>query len=166
MKNILKRKSVRKYTDLDIQPDIIKKILEAAMAAPSAGNQQPWHFIVMNQRELLDAVPEFHQYAKMIKQAPCAILVCGDLKLEKHKDFWVQDCSAATQNILLAVNSLGLGSVWLGIYPREQRVEGLKKLLKLPEEIIPFSLIPIGGTDEEMNESTRYNPERIHYNGW
>lgn len=166
MKDILARKSIRKYNSREISKEEIKKILEAAMAAPSAGNQQPWHFIVLTRRELLDAVPEFHQYAKMIKQAPCAILVCGDLKLEKYKDFWVQDCSAATQNILLEVTSLGLGAVWLGIYPREERIEGLKKLLNLPDEVIPFSLIPIGGTDEEMKETTRYNPERTHYNEW
>ena len=97
------------------------------MAAPSAGNQQPWHFIVIDDREILSEIPKFHPYSKMLNEASCAIVVCGDVTLQRFEGYWVQDCSAATQNMLLMATELGLGSVWLGAYPREERVEALKK---------------------------------------
>jgi len=136
------------------------------MAAPSAGNERPWHFIVMRDRKLMDGVIDVHPYAQMLKQAPVAVLVCGDPSLEKYKGFWVQDCSAATENILIMAVQLGLGAVWLGIYPIEERVEGLRRLLGLPEGVIPFALVSIGHPAEEKKNGDRYDPSRVHNDGW
>lgn len=163
---ILARRSIRRYTGEKVNGEAIQKVLEAGMAAPSAGNQQPWHFIVLDDRTVLDAVPEHHPHSSMIREAPVAILVCGDISAEKHQGYWVQDCAAATQNMLLAVTDLGLGAVWLGVYPREDRVRGLRGLLGLPEHIIPFSLIPIGRPAEEKPPAGRFDSGRIHYNRW
>lgn len=163
---ILARRSIRRYTGEKVNGEAIQKVLEAGMAAPSAGNQQPWHFIVLDDRKVLDAVPEHHPHSSMIREAPVAILVCGDISAEKHQGYWVQDCAAATQNMLLAVTDLGLGAVWLGVYPREDRVRGLRGLLGLPEHIIPFSLIPIGRPAEEKPPAGRFDSGRIHYNRW
>lgn len=166
MNAILARRSIRKYTEQPVSEEVIKEILEAAMSAPSAGNEQPWHFIVINDRKILAEIPKFHPYSQMLKDAPVAILVCGDEQLEKYKGFWVQDCSAATENILIAVQEKGLGAVWLGIYPEEDRVAGIRQLLNIPANIIPLSLIPIGYPGEEKPPANRYDPTRIHYNKW
>jgi nitroreductase len=166
MKAILTRRSVRKYNDQPVSEKIIRELLEAAMSAPSAGNQQPWEFIVINDRKILDEIPQVHPYAQMCRQAPAAILVCGDLEREAHKGFWVQDCSAATENLLIAVNDQGLGAVWVGVYPREDRVKGLRDLVQLPDHIIPFALVPIGYPAEKKPPSNRFDLERIHYNKW
>ncbi len=103
---------------------------------------------------------------KILREATVAVLICGDLSLEKHKGYWVQDCSAATENLLLAAHAKGLGAVWLGVYPREERVDGLRKLLGIPEHVIPFSLVPIGHPAEQKPPAERYNPSRIHFNRW
>jgi len=136
------------------------------MYAPSAGNQQPWHFVVVDDRALLDAVPSFHPHAAMCREAACAILVCADPALEKYPGLWVQDCAAATQNILLAAHELGLGSVWLGCYPRPERVEGFRRLVGLPPEIIPFAMIALGYPAQTLATPERFNPDRVHRNRW
>lgn len=167
MDALFSRRSIRKYTPATITEESLREILEAAMSAPSAGNQQPWHFVIINDRKILDAVPSFHPHSLMCKEAQAAILVCGDPTLEKHVGYWVQDCSAATENLLLAVHAKGLGAVWLGIYPREERVEGLRKLLGIPDHVIPFSLIPIGYPAEtKPPRPDRYNTIKIHHNRW
>ncbi len=140
---ILTRRSIRKYTDETVSDQLVNELLQAAMSAPSAVNQQPWQFVVIRDRVILDAIPKFHPYSQMLKDAGVAILVCGDTRLEKIPGFWVQDCSAATQNILLAANAKGLGAVWLGIYPKEEMVKSVQELLSLPDEVIPLSLIPV-----------------------
>ena len=137
MEAILTRRSVRQYTDGSIPEDTINKLLEAAMSAPSAGNQQPWQYIVIDDRSVLDDIPKVHPYSGMLKQAPLAIVVCGDMDRERHKGYWVQDCSAATQNLLIAARALGLGAVWLGVYPLEDRIKGISQLLNLPQSVIP-----------------------------
>jgi nitroreductase len=166
MKAILTRRSIRKYTAQPISEKIILELLEAAMSAPSAGNQQPWQFVIITDRKILDEIPQVHPYAQMCREAPVAVLVCGDLERETHKGFWVQDCSAATENFLIAANEKELGAVWVGIYPREERVEGLRKLIKLPGHVIPFALIPIGYPAEKKPPSNRFDPGRIHKNKW
>lgn len=163
---IFGRRSIRRYYPTPISDDIIKELLEAAMAAPSAGNEQPWHFVVINDRNILDEIPKVHPYSQMLKQAPLAILICGDEKLEKHKGYWIQDCSAATENLLIAATANGLGSVWLGVFPRQDRVEGIRKLLDIPENIIPFSLIAIGYPAENKPPAERFDEKRIHENKW
>ena len=133
---ILSRRSIRKYNKKPVSDQIIKKLLEAAMSAPSAGNEQPWHFININDPQILSKIPSFHNHGQMLKEASIAILVCSDTHLDKHNGMWIQDCSAATENILIAVQAEGLGAVWLGIFPREERINGLCKLLSIE---IPLS---------------------------
>ncbi len=163
---LFKRRSIRKYTDQSVSEKQIEQIIRAGMAAPSAGNQQPWHFIVIRDREMLDQITTFHPYAQMLKESNCAIVVCGDVSLEKHERYWVQDCSAATQNMLLMAHDLGLGSVWLGVFPVEERVQPLRKLLNLPEGVIPLAVLPVGYPAESKKPADRFDQSRVHYNGW
>jgi nitroreductase len=163
---ILTRRSIRKYTDLPVPDATVQELLEAAMSAPSAGNQQPWQFVVIRDRQTLQKVPSVHPYASMVPGAALAILVCGDLHLETHQGYWVQDCSAATQNLLLAAHAQGLGAVWLGVYPREDRVSGLRSLLRLPEHVVPLALIAIGYPDQAKPRAERYDPARVHKDRW
>ena len=160
------RRSIRKYNEGKISEETINKIIEAGMEAPSAINEQPWHFIVITDKEILNKIPEIHPHALMARQATIGIIVCCDLSLEKAKDMWVQDCSAATQNILLAVHALGLGAVWTGVYPRKERVDGFKEMFNLPKDIIPFLFIPIGYPAEKPFKADRFKNSRIHYNKW
>ena len=163
---ILTRRSIRQFTDQAVSEAVIEDLLRAAMSAPSAGNQQPWQFVVITDRQILDTIPSIHPYSAMLRQAPLAILVCGDEHLETHKGYWVQDCSAATQNLLLAAHARGLGAVWLGIYPRMDRVTGLRKLLGLPEHVIPLALVAIGHPAEHLPPADRYDATRVHRNRW
>lgn len=166
METILARRSIRKYTGEPVPAETVIELLKAAMSAPSAANQQPWHFVVITERELLDQVPSFHSASQMITQAPLAIAVCVDLTLVTRPDMWVQDCAAATQNLLLAAQDVGLGAVWLGVYPREERVAGLIRLLNLPDHVTPFALVPIGHPAESKPAADRFSEDRVHYNGW
>ena len=163
---IFTRRSIRKYTDQTVPEEMVTELLRVAMAAPSAGNEQAWQFVVIRDRALLDAIPKFHPYAAMLKHASVAILVCGDLSKEKYQGFWVQDCSAAAQNILLAATAQGLGAVWTAFHPMEDRVAGMRKLLGLPEQIIPLSLIPLGYPDEHPGPANRFDAARIHWDRW
>jgi nitroreductase len=162
---IYTRKSVRKFEDKDVPEELIGKILKAGMSAPSAGNAQPWQFIVISERKVLDEIPGVSPYAECTAKAPLAILVCGDKKLEKHKDYWVQDCAAASQNMLLAAHALGLGAVWTGAYPMETTMEGFRVLLKIPEHIVPFSLIVIGYATDGIGKE-KYSEDRVHRDRW
>ena len=163
---ILGRRSIRIYADAEVQEDTVEELLKAAMAAPSAGNQQPWHFVVVDDRELLRKVTDVHPYAQMAAKAPLGILVCGDPSLEKHEGYWVQDCAAATENLLLAAYALGLGAVWTGVHPRVERAEGFRKLFGIPRDIIPFAFVVIGYPAENKLPSERYAPDRVSRNGW
>ena len=145
---------------------IIEDCLRTAGTSPSGANQQPWHFVVIRDRATLDTIPSIHPYSKMLREASVAFCVCGEIALEKYEGYWVQDCSAATENILCAATALGLGTCWLGVYPREERVEGLRKLLGLPKGVIPLALIALGHPDETKPPSDRYNPERVHHERW
>lgn len=160
------RRSIRRYSNTPVPDELVEKLLEAAMYAPSAGNEQPWHFVVIRDRAVLDEIPSIHPYAAMTQMAGVAIVVCGDVTLEKHKGFWVQDCSAATQNILLAAHALGLGAVWVGIYPNAERVDGFRRLLGLPDQIIPLALIPLGYPGEKKPQPRRFDRSRIHLERW
>lgn len=161
---LLTRRSIRTYNNKEISNDLLETIIKCGMYAPSARNQQAWHFIVVTEKELLIQMIEFLPNGKMLKDAYAAILVCGDEELEKSKGYWPTDCAAATQNILLAAHALNIGSVWLGVYPRKERQEALKKLFTLPESIHPFSLISLGYTDEKVEKPDRFNKKRIYYN--
>jgi len=166
MDAILSRRSIRRYTKESVSDEVVKELLDAAMSAPSAGNEQPWHFVVIRDREILDEIPNIHPHSGMLKDAPLAILVCGDESLQKYKGYWVQDCSAATENLLIAISAKGLGGVWLGVYPIEDRVIGIRKLLGMPEKVIPFSLISVGYPAESKPKANRYDALRVHNNRW
>jgi len=166
MQEIINRRSIRSYRSDAVTEEQIEQILRAAMAAPSAGNQQPWEFIVVTERSLLTKITEVHPYSKMLHEAPAAIVVCGNLSREEHVDYWIQDCSAAVQNILLEATHQGLGSIWLGVHPRPDRVAGLKKLFKLPEPVIPFAVVALGHAKEQPPPVDRFNSAYIHRNEW
>lgn len=166
IETILTRRSIRRYTDRNVERSVVLELLEAAMSAPSAGNEQPWHFIIIEDRKVLNELPRIHPYAAMAREASVAIVVCGDTTLEKHQGFWVQDCSAAIQNLLLAAHAKGLGAVWTGIYPIPDRVQGFRMLLGLPENVIPLALIPLGYPAEKGGRQQRFNEKRVHYNMW
>jgi len=166
MDAILSRRSIRRYTSQMVSDELIKELLDAAMSAPSAGNEQPWHFVIIRDKNILNEIPKIHPYSQMLKEAPLAILVCGDETLQKYQGYWVQDCSAATENLLIAVNAKGLGAVWLGVYPIEDRVIGLRKLLGMPENVIPFSLLSIGYPAEQKPRANRYDETRVHQDKW
>lgn len=166
LETINTRRSIRKYEDRPVPDDVVAEILKAAMSAPSAGNEQPWHFIVIKKRDILDQIPKFHPYAKMIRNAPLAIAVCADLELEKHRGNWISDCAAATENLLLAAHAMGIGAVWTAVYPRRPRIEGLRKLLGIPGNVMPLALVPMGYPGQENIAENRFKPERIHYNAW
>ena len=163
---IFTRRSVREYKSGKIDNEKIKILLDAAMCAPSARNRQPWHFIVVADREVLNQIPNYHPYADMMKSASLAILVCGEVDSERYREYLPVDCSAATENLLLAARAIGLGAVWLGVYPRSKRMDGMRKLFNLPDTIIPISLISIGYPDEKQEKVYRYKEEKIHWNKW
>lgn len=164
--NILTRCSIRKYTSEEVDSETIKKILECAMQAPSAKNQQPWHFVVVKNKVSLGALSQVSNYSWMVKDSKVTIVVCGDLKLEKAKGYWVQDCCAATQNMLLAAHALGLGAVWVGVYPKEERYKKVREILNIPEDIVPLCMVSIGYPDESKDVSLRYKEERVHKEKW
>jgi nitroreductase len=166
MDAILARRSIRKYTPDPVSADDVEALLRAAMAAPSAGNQQPWHFVVVRERATLDWIAKVHPYAKMLAHAPLALAVLGDPSVEKHQGMWVQDCSAATQNILVAATSHGIGTVWIGVYPREERMAEMRQALEVPEGIVPFAFIGVGHPAEEKPPSERYDEARVHHERW
>ena len=163
---IMTRRSIRQYIDRSVDQVHVEKILQAAMQAPSARNTQAWQFIIINQREILNRIADFHPYAEMLPKAPLAIAVCADLEQEKSIEYCALNCAAATENILLAAWELGLGSVWLGIYPREKRMRDLSRLLNLPQKIIPISLIAVGYPAEKKPQVDRFSQDKVHLNRW
>ncbi len=160
------RRSVRSFTDQPVAEEDIRALLDAAMIAPSAGNAQPWQFVVITDKAVLEQVPAINPYAAMAPRAPLGILVCGDLKAEKYHGFWVQDCSAAIQNILLAALARNLGTVWTGIYPVEDRIQGFRRLCGLPGHIEPLALVLAGRPNQKQEHKSRYDESKIHRNVW
>jgi len=163
---LLTRRSVREYTPEPVTEEQVNILLSAAMHAPSACNQQPWHFIVVDQRAQLNALAEMQPYGKMLLEAPLAIIPCGDLSLEKCPGYWAIDCSAAMENLLLAAHALGLGAVWIGVYPMEERVQDLRQLLGLPKFAAPIGIAAVGHPKNPLPTVDRFRPERIHRNTW
>ncbi|HYB58797.1 MAG TPA: nitroreductase family protein [Candidatus Acidoferrales bacterium] len=165
-KAILSRRSIRKYTDKLISDSDIEALLTAAMHAPSAVNEQPWHFVVIKDRKTLNEVSQLIHTAPMAKYAAVAIAVCGNKNSEKFPGLWVLDCCAAAENILLEATGRKLGAVWTAVYPFEERINAIKDLLGLPANIIPLCIIPLGHPAEILTPVDRFNPSRIHYDGW
>lgn len=166
MNNILTRASVRSYQDKPVEQEKIEKLLRAGMAAPTAVNRQPWHFVVVNDRTVLDEMAASDRQG-LLKKAPLAIVVCGNMNkaLEgQARGFWIQDTSAATENILLAAHALGLGAVWTGAYPNESRSAEIRKMLNLPEYLVPLNIIVIGYPDGAVTPKNKWNEENFNYN--
>ncbi len=166
IENILTRSSVRAYTDQPVEQEKIELMLRAAMAAPTAVNKQPWKFIVVTDKAILKELGA--SGAKMIAHAPLAIVPCGDMTeaFEKLPEYWVQDLSAATENMLLAAHALGLGAVWTGVYPTESKVKKVQEILSLPDHIVPLNVTPIGYPSGEPKIKEKWMPEKVHYNKW
>ncbi len=165
---IFSRRSIRKYQDREVPDQMITDLLEAGMAAPSAVKKDPWHFIVIRERQTLDKMVEFMPNAQMLKQATAAFVVCGDIikAHDQQESYMLQDLSAAVENILLAANAMGLGTCWLGVHPRPDRMDNIRALFKLPDNIIPMCGIAIGWPAEEQPARTRFNAELVHYGKW
>lgn len=163
---ILTRRSIRSYTDEPVDARDVETILRAAMAAPSAGNQQPWHFIVSSDKVRLAEWAETTPYGSILRRAPLGITVCADTRDLRHPAMWQEDCAAATENALLAAHALGLGAVWLGFWPKMERVGPLREVLGLPEGVEPFSVIAVGHPAEKKPPADRYDPARVHQDRW
>lgn len=166
--NIMTRTSIRQFTDQPVAKDTLDMIVKAGMAAPSAMNKQPWAFVVVTERNVLDSLNAKHPYANL-KTATAAIIVCGNMEKTIEgagKEYWVQDCSAASENILLAAHGLGLGAVWCGVYPGEDRVKDVSAILELPETIIPLNIITMGYPAENPEPKDKFNSDNVHYQKW
>lgn len=167
--NIMNRTSIRQYTDRTVSDAAIDSLLRAGMAAPTAVNRQPWQFVTITDRALLDTLATKAPGWKPVGRAPLAIVACGDMSIALEGDaqaYWIQDVSAASENILLAANAMGLGAVWCGAYPIDERVATLRHYLSIPEEIVPLNIIAIGYPDENPLPKEKFKAERIHRNRW
>ena len=167
IENILTRSSVREFSDQVVEREKVDLLLKVAFAAPSAVNRQPWHFVVVDQEQLRLELAQALPYCKMIVQSPLAIVVCGDKEkfLKGQNDlYWINDTSAASQNILLGAHALGLGAVWTAIYPEQDRVEAVGRILNLPDRLIPLSLIPIGYPVRQGSVKDKYQKNAVSYN--
>lgn len=167
--NIASRTSIRSYRPQTVGADTVELLLRAAMAAPSARNRQPWAFIVVDDKELLQQLADSLPYAQCAAQAPLAIVVCGDLTKSDgaiNHGWWVQDAAAATENLLLAAHAVGLGAVWTGVYSYEDRVRAVQSVLKLPRRVVPLNVIPIGYPAENPAPKQKWDPAKVRRNGW
>ena len=168
IENIMTRTSIRQFTSQPIPKDTLVDIVKAGMAAPSAVNVQPWSFIIINEPEVLKKLEEVHPYSNL-KTATAAIVVCGLKDKAENPDvrpYWVQDCSAATENILLAAHAYGIGAVWCGVYPSEERVNAVKQVLEIPENVVPLNIITMGFPAQNPEPKDKFNPDNIHYQKW
>lgn len=163
---ILDRRSIRRFTGQKIDDDRIRSILTAAMYAPSAVNRQPWHFVVIDDELLMEKIMDIHPHARMLQTASHAIVVCGDEQLQHDDGYWVVDCGAATQNLLLAAQTLGLGTCWVGLHPREERKISISRLLHLPSHVSPFAMVALGFPDEIKTRPKRFHADKVKYNDW
>lgn len=170
IETIMTRTSVRDYqTDKPIAKETVDTLLRAAMAAPTAMNKQPWAFVVVQDRKVLNELSDSLKHAHMVKKAPLVIVVCGDMSKTIEgdgADFWIQDVSAATENLLLAAHSMGLGAVWTGVYPAQERVDLIRTVLSLPDNIVPLSLVPIGYPAGEQQPKDKWTPDNVKYDTW
>lgn len=169
LKAILGRKSVRRFSDRPLERENLVTLVRAAMSAPSAMDTRPWAFVVVTGREKLEALAAGLPYAAMTAQAAAAVVVCGLLsrcRPDSPADYWVQDCSAATENLLVAAEALGLGAVWTGVHPRPERVELVRRILGLPEDVVPLNLVPLGYPGDDFSPKDKFDPGAVHWEHW
>lgn len=167
--DIMTRASVRAYSDRAVSGAAVDSLLKTAMAAPTAGNKQPWRFVVVRDRKTLDYIGDNFNSMTMMKQAPLAVVVCGELAAtfpDEGVGYWIQDTSAATENLLLAAHAIGLGAVWCGVYPMSDHVKKFSELLHLPEGIVPLNCIAIGYPSVSPSPKNKWNPEYVHYESY
>lgn len=161
---LLKRRSVRKFKNQEVPPQLIEELLHAGMSGPSACNKKPWEFYVITNKEKIEELKKTSRFSRY--NAPLIIIVCGNLENTLPSNFstyWIQDCSAATENILLRVTDLNLGAVWCGAHPQKIVEEKIKNILNLPDNHIPLNIIFIGYPDEEVESREQYEEDKIHY---
>lgn len=166
---IMTRRSIRKFRDEPFGEGLIQSLVMAGMAAPSARNLQPWDFITVTRKSTLEALAEVIPHGKMLPRAALGLVVCGNTERSLDEDkplFWVIDCAAAAQNVLLAAHAQGLGGVWLGVFPRADRMQGVSTLFGLPGSVVPHSVLAIGYPAEEGLLKIKYDPARVHAEGW
>jgi nitroreductase len=163
---IMGRRSIRQYAPDPVTDDELGLLLRAAMAAPSAGNQQPWHFVTVRERALLDELSTATQYAAPLARAPLGLVVCAETRDLKHPGYWVIDCSAAIENLLVAAHAAGLGAVWIGVYPVQERVDNVARIIGTPEGIVPMSMVGVGHPAEGKPPAERFRPELVHAERW
>jgi nitroreductase len=169
LKSIFNRTSVRHFTSADVDRQTLILLAKCGMAAPSANNKQPWYIIAVTDRHLLQSLADQLPYAKMARGAAAAMVVCGNLEIDpvgNELGYWVQDCSAATQNILIAAVSLGLGAVWTAAFPRMDRVETVRKILHLPDHLIPLNVIPLGHPESTPKPKEKWNEASFRFNAF
>ncbi len=160
------RRSIREYTGAPVSDEQVQQLLRAAMAAPSAGNEQPWKFVVIRDRELLNRAAGADGGLRMLRSAAVGILVCGEPRLTKYQGFWPQDCAAATQNIVIAAQILQLGAAWMGLYPIGFRIRRVRRIFGLPWQVVPFAFVSIGYPAEQKPPPERFDPRRVHRDRW
>jgi len=164
---IIGRRSIRKFLNQDVEPEKVRLALSAAMSAPSACNQKPWHFVVVKDRAVLERLSAIHDGMRFVREAPIAIVVCGIPTKAVLECFWTDDCAAATQNLLLAAHAMGLGSTWTGVNPEDAAtVAIIREALNLPERVVPFAVVPVGYPAEEREAGDRLPEDRIHFDRW
>ncbi len=164
---IFKRRSIRHYTDQPVSSDLLVSLLQAAMAAANACNSQPWEFVVITEKEQLDQLRERLQFARY--NAPAAIVVCGNVNIAHSsaaKHYWVQDCCATMENILIAATGLGLGSVWIGLYPQPSVMKPVRAVLNIPDHVTPLAMAYVGFPAEEKRPRTQYDEYRVHWQAY
>ncbi len=168
LQHIFARRSVRRYLDRPLSDEMLTDLLQAGMSAPSAVGKDPWHFIVVREKETRGRIADFLPNGAMARQAAAVLVVCGDLERAHGglESYLLQDCSAAIENVLLAATALGLGACWLGVHPRPDRIEGMRNLFELPPHIVPVGGIALGWPAENPEARTRYRPDAVHWERW
>jgi len=169
LKTIFARKSVRSYRSDAVPDEKLQMLVRAGMAAPTAVDKRPWEFVVVTDRAVLKQLADALPYAKMADRAAAAIIVGGDVRKQwggMESDYWIMDCSAATQNILLAAESMGLGAVWTAVYPEDSRVRAVRQILGIPPHVVPLNLIPVGVPAGREKAKDKYDPKQLHWNKW
>ncbi len=168
LESLTTRRSIRKFTRQPVGDDSLELLLRAAMAAPSAFNEQPWHFVVARNAETLKGLSVVSPYAGPMARATLGIIVCGETARLRYPDsnYWIFDCVAAMENLLVAANGLGLGAVWLGIQPWPERIDAVRAIARLPEGVEPLGMAAIGWPDEQKLPADRYDESRVHAEQW
>ena len=168
MENVLEliysRQRVRDFDDAPVSEDQIEAMLKAAMAAPSVQDRRPWHFVVVRKRKTLDKLAEVHKYAYMLEKAPLAVIVCGDQEISEK--YWVEDGCVATQNLLLAAKALGLGGVWISLYPKKKHQNAVRELLDIPDHVGVLCILALGTPAKEKQQEAKFDSERVHQEEW